>query len=226
MLSILISILITSLFGTVVSGNILGDMKKQIGKKIVYAKWKGIQYFRTYVSPSNPQSVRQTAQRTLFKTLVDIGSFLNYPLLKDAWRPFAVKKSQFNAWTQDNLKAMFPTFDPSKMIITKGNLFPTSITSAVYNESSGEITVTHPTSAVNNQSLSDYAFVVVYDTENNRIDLSLDSGKQRQDNTVVFSIGMSREVSQLSCYLFFANDLIANNPSLISNSYYSAVTAA
>jgi len=42
-----------------------------IGKSRVYAKWKGIQYARKYVIPSNPQSPAQMAIRNSFTAAVD-----------------------------------------------------------------------------------------------------------------------------------------------------------
>lgn len=42
-----------------------------IGKSRVYAKWKGIQYARKWVKPSNPQSPAQMAIRNSFTAAVD-----------------------------------------------------------------------------------------------------------------------------------------------------------
>jgi len=42
-----------------------------LGKTIVAATWKGIKYMRQYVTPSNPKSTDQVAQRTIFSTVVD-----------------------------------------------------------------------------------------------------------------------------------------------------------
>jgi hypothetical protein len=52
--------------------NIFGDSYSgQAGKAGVFAHWKGIQYRRKYVVPSNPNTVKQQSIRTSFSNAVD-----------------------------------------------------------------------------------------------------------------------------------------------------------
>jgi hypothetical protein len=44
----------------------------QLGQAIVYADWRGIQYARSYVIPSNPNSVDQQEVRNIMRTLNQI----------------------------------------------------------------------------------------------------------------------------------------------------------
>lgn len=45
---------------------------QSIGKTLVFSRWRGIQYARQHVIPSNPQSAAQTNTRNIWKTLSDI----------------------------------------------------------------------------------------------------------------------------------------------------------
>ena len=55
---------ITNIFGDEYSG--------QAGKAGVFAKWKGRQYRRKYVIPSNPRTTKQTSVRNSFKAAVNM----------------------------------------------------------------------------------------------------------------------------------------------------------
>lgn len=46
------------------------DASGQIGKALVYSKWKGRGYVREYVIPENPQTAKQVNVRTAFDLLV------------------------------------------------------------------------------------------------------------------------------------------------------------
>ncbi|RLE08943.1 hypothetical protein DRZ78_00005 [Candidatus Aerophobetes bacterium] len=53
--------------------NIFGDeYSGQAGKAGVFAKWKGRQYRRKYVIPSNPRTAKQTSVRNSFKAAVNM----------------------------------------------------------------------------------------------------------------------------------------------------------
>lgn len=41
------------------------------GENIVYASWKGKPYSRIHATPHNPKTVKQVAQRTLFREAVE-----------------------------------------------------------------------------------------------------------------------------------------------------------
>jgi len=101
----LLSILfIAFIFGTVVSGNILGDMRNK-SSGVVFFMWKGIQVFRKYVGTiANPQTNDQMAQRNRFKQCLEIGQNILVPILHVYWKRFAIKKSEINAFMSKNMK--------------------------------------------------------------------------------------------------------------------------
>ena len=48
----------------------------QIGKTLIYSKWKGIQYAKSYVRPANPRTPEQVAWRNYF---AEIAEYWNHP---------------------------------------------------------------------------------------------------------------------------------------------------
>lgn len=61
----------------------------QIAKAAVYGNWKGQPYVRRYVVPSNPQSLAQTATRSVFAWASSVWKQAG-PLLQAPWNRFAV----------------------------------------------------------------------------------------------------------------------------------------
>lgn len=79
----------------------------QLGKAIVYSTWKGIEYVRKYVVPSNPNSAAQQATRNVFRSLNNMWN-RSSTYFRAAWgyvasgRPFTDR----NAFFGDNISAM------------------------------------------------------------------------------------------------------------------------
>ena len=75
------------------------DASGQLGKALVYAKWKGRQYCREYVVPENPHATKQVNVRDAFSLTVIEYQGLSAPdqLLWDAYaKPFQM--SGFNKY--------------------------------------------------------------------------------------------------------------------------------
>jgi hypothetical protein len=92
-----------------------------IGKNIVFASWRGIQYTRQHVIPSNPQSAGQVTTRTTFAWLND--AFRHFgPLAKQPWglaaagRPFTDR----NAFIKANLPLLRPGANLEDYIASPG----------------------------------------------------------------------------------------------------------
>jgi hypothetical protein len=78
--------------------NVLGEvLSGTVAKTAVYAKWKGREYRRKYVVPSNPRTPAQMAVRESFANAVDMWHSFN-PLQSAAYTPLASGqvKSGFN----------------------------------------------------------------------------------------------------------------------------------
>lgn len=108
-----------------------------IADTITYANWKGVQYARTRVIPSNPQSTEQTRTRTVFSFLQEYYKFA--PSI--ARQPFiaavlgipmtpinmVLSKNVFNLRTEVDLDLMVFSpgagggIPPSAIVVTPGN---------------------------------------------------------------------------------------------------------
>jgi len=68
------------------------DASGQIAKSVVFSRWKGRQYIRSYVKPSNPRTLKQQANRDVFKNLVRRWQSLSTDeLVKSAWNERALE---------------------------------------------------------------------------------------------------------------------------------------
>ncbi|MEM2073716.1 MAG: hypothetical protein QXO33_04120 [Nitrososphaeria archaeon] len=46
------------------------DMRNALGESVVFSRWKGRQYIRSWVKPANPRTLKQMANRDVLKNLV------------------------------------------------------------------------------------------------------------------------------------------------------------
>jgi hypothetical protein len=49
---------------------IFSDIRNKLGENVVFSMWKGRPYMRSYVTPANPNSLKQQAQRALVANIV------------------------------------------------------------------------------------------------------------------------------------------------------------
>jgi hypothetical protein len=52
------------------SSPLFTDIRNALGESVVFANWKGRSYFRSWVKPANPRTLRQRANRDVLKQLV------------------------------------------------------------------------------------------------------------------------------------------------------------
>ena len=105
-----------------------------IGEALTYATWKGVQYVRTRVIPSNPQSAAQVAVRDAFESLSNLWNTMS-ALGRTPWTSYAGGKplTDRNAHVQWNLPringdANFADYLPTRP--EPGTLAPTAMTAA------------------------------------------------------------------------------------------------
>lgn len=103
---------------TVKVNNIFGDeYSGAVGQSGVFAKWKGIQYRRKWVRPTNPKTSKQTSVRSDFKNAVSDWHALN-SLQKKAYGYLAAGKGEsgFNLLVQrwqmnkDTTRTVLPSY--------------------------------------------------------------------------------------------------------------------
>lgn len=103
---------------------LLSDIRNQVAKSSVFSRWKGRNYFRSYVVPANPRTSDQKAVRANFGELVDLyQTIMATPLWKTAWNKRALEYllSGFNTFIRFGQKsqiAISPTTGPADTEVT------------------------------------------------------------------------------------------------------------
>lgn len=218
----IISLLIPILVGAVITGNIFGDQRKQIGKKAVFYTWKGINVVRSYVIPTNPNSTAQQTQRSFFADIVSYGSALLGSIVQEYWKLLAIGKSEFNAFVGANLDSMSSSVDWANFFAAKGTLLSSSITDAQY--AGSNTTITFPTSATGNQLTTDIAVGVVVDRTSKKWYVNTAESATRADGTLVVTCEAGLTEANLKAYLFFVQRDTNGNLTRVSDSAYFALS--
>ena len=180
---------------------------------VTFSSWKGINVMKSKpVSVANPQSDKQKAQRAALAFIVAAFRSMS-SAINAGFRGLAVKKSPYNAFSSDALKNAFDlsvpptaTFQPENLLISKGSIAPTTISSVVSNAGAGTVTVNYPTTSIGaGQSLTDRAIVAVYNATDNTFTGALKAAT-RDDGQAVLSIpaGITAE-DELYVYLGFTS---------------------
>lgn len=91
------------------------DASGQLGKSMVFSKWKGRNYVRSLVTPSNPQSAPQTSVRAMMRFLSQYWASQTTGD-KATWLALAAMTSisPFNAYVSENLTRWSHFKGPSK----------------------------------------------------------------------------------------------------------------
>ena len=109
----------------VITTGILGGFSGKVGP-VVGAKWKTIDYMRSYVIPANPNTSAQQLVRAKFAELVARGRQVLATLLNVYWDPFYSDMSGFNAFISKNYSLSSSTGAlTSANIMSEGTLEPT-----------------------------------------------------------------------------------------------------
>lgn len=89
----------------------------QIGKSLVFSKWKGVNSTRSYVIPANPKTTAQMTQRNLFQWVHDAYKYLDTNVT-EAWIAYAAGKPLTgpNAFASKNMVALKGASDNLLMI--------------------------------------------------------------------------------------------------------------
>lgn len=148
--------------GVILQG-ILGGFSGKVGP-VVGGKWKDIDYMRSYVIPSNPNTVNQQAVRTKFSKLVQYGRSLLATILQPFWDPFYSNMSGFNAFISTNYDTLDGSnFLQASSVIAKGTLETVHSNTSTYNSATGAITVTYSGEILGNGLDGDLVYAVAVD---------------------------------------------------------------
>ncbi len=191
----------------------LGKSKGSIGG-VTFTSWKGLNVAKQKAtSVANPRSEGQTAQRSIFKTILDL--FLGAASIANiGFRGLAVKMSAYNAFMSENLKngsvvqsGSGPVVNPLKLIFSKGRIEDTSINNAVDSSISNLVSVSWNTSPQGNQRDSDKAKIILLNKATGLV-RTYSPNTERSEGQVQAQY-TEGEFSNANCfaYLFFENEL-------------------
>lgn len=113
------------------------DASGTLGDAVTFSKWKGRNYVRERVIPSNPKSGAQVGRRAMFKFLSQHWTDCD-TAEKATWQDIAdaIVASPFNAFLKDNMEYwhnfLTPTQDAARSLV--GNGSDNAITSAAWEE--------------------------------------------------------------------------------------------
>jgi len=78
---------------------LFSDIRNKIGESVVFSQWKGRPYFRSYVTPANPQTNNQQAHRNQLAQVVD------------QWQAEVTTEPQSTAWDEEALDKQISGFN-------------------------------------------------------------------------------------------------------------------
>lgn len=93
----------------------------QIGKAIVFAKWRGVDYARQRVIPANPKTLAQQETRGVFRVMSQLWTLAPQGW-KEVWNTFAAGRpfTGRNALMGQNIAALDGETDMSKFVFSPG----------------------------------------------------------------------------------------------------------
>jgi hypothetical protein len=154
-----------------VSNTLIGPSSGSVGNA-TFSTWKGINVLKEKpISVANPQTDNQVMRRSALAQVVSF--FRQAPsAIRAGFKKLAIQMSEFNAFASDALTDAFDysvpptaTLVPADLLVSKGTISTTAITTAVADVSDGDITVTFPTTTPEpGMSASDQAIIVAMNT--------------------------------------------------------------
>jgi hypothetical protein len=188
--------------GGVILSGILGGFSGKVGP-VVGASWKGIDYMKQYVIPSNPNTSGQQAQRSKMSQAIKNARQVLSTLIADYWSPYAVHMSGFNAFTSELLL----TFTGANIFalntrVAKGVLTPILNLVASYNTGTGALTSVWDANLVGDALGTDTIVFVAYEKSTKDIVGYQDTGTLRSTQAGSMSIATGFTASNVYLYAF------------------------
>lgn len=92
---------------------LFSDIRNKLGENVVFSMWKGRPYMRSYVTPANPNSLKQQANRDQMRKIVALYQLAvkGIPENEAAWNIEALPRliSGYNQFTQYGRKITYGT---------------------------------------------------------------------------------------------------------------------
>jgi hypothetical protein len=167
--------------GGIIDSGILGAVSGKVGP-VVGGTWKGTNYLRARIIPANPQTVSQQNNRDKMSRIVYIAKQILNSIIQVYWDPFYSGMSGYNAFVKTNKEFLADTtfLLSDTLQMSKGTLYPISISSATYNTGTGAISITWvDNSGIGGGLATDLVDVVVFDK--NGVLLTMDTEAATRD---------------------------------------------
>ena len=208
---------------------LLGRARKSAGE-MTFTKWKDKNVLKNKASNvANPDTVNQQMRRGMFAQLVVAARSL-LPVLDIGFIAYRGVMSQFNAFIKYNYGTFVaagtaPAFSvvPADMIISKGPLTPTSITTVTAVNASANVTVAFPTgTTAPDQAANDKAYLVVANETTHDQGYQLTATLRSSGAISATLSGNATSGDVVRAYLFFTR----NDGSIASDTETDLVTVA
>lgn len=101
---------------------LFSDIRNKLGENVVFSMWKGRPYMRSYVTPANPNSLKQQANRDQMRKIVEMyqANVKGDESIAAAWDVEALPRliSGYNQFTQYGRKVTLGVLDLSATTIS------------------------------------------------------------------------------------------------------------
>lgn len=206
-----------------INGGILGTMTGKVAG-VVGGTWKDKNYIRAYAKPSNPNTVNQQVQRSMFANCVSFAKAILGQVINPFVDPFQRGMSGFNYFIKQNVANFDEWSGWNKVLITFGKLFMPTPTSVVCAD--GVITATMPTDLGINGAATDGLHLVVAETDQDNALLQVyvnSVSATRADGAVECSIGGSGFGRSFQAFVFYDQKDTKDRLTMVSDSVVSFV---
>jgi hypothetical protein len=129
--------------------------------------WKGKNYVRARVTPANPNTVAQQAQRSKMGSCVAFAKLILGQVLQPFVDPFQKQMSAFNWFVKKNIALFTKTPDYSAITMTEGTLYPAAISGT--DNDAGSVTIQYEPSLGSNGLATDLCMGVFRQTSTGRV---------------------------------------------------------
>lgn len=209
----------------VLKQGILGGVKGKVGS-VVGSSWKGIATLRALpLSVANPRTAAQVGNRERFSSVVALATVLLSAVIKPLNDRFASGMSGYNLFVQRCKGAFLAngTFVPAELIVSRGKLGATPITSVIADEGDAVVTINFSASLANGyQSLTDMLYAFVLDSDGNLLGIDMGGGDRAGGSAEVTTSRILVEGETIHCYLSF----LRADGTMCADSTYSTVQVA
>ncbi len=189
------------------SGILSGASGKVAG--VVGGKWKGRYYLRARVTPANPKTVAQMAQRNKMSFLVNFGKPILDSVIKLFWDPQYKSISGWNAFIKTNLLNGSGATDPDLIQVSIGKLEGVNFQGInSYDPGDGSVLLNWDDQILSNGNNADIINAVFYDTDN-LISIAATNLGTRVTGTASLNIGAGRVADHVVAYLFASQSAVA-----------------